>query len=198
MGRSCLRSGCGQPACRALLASRSGQCTFACPSPGVQHAAPAMLAEGHPTPRVASLHSGSCSACRAPGRECSMLLPLHWPCWQKGHPAVCESIMSHEGPQALAKMLRSNVGHARQAAARSHAGWTGLPCLCDTRSSKAQPALLCGACYVMFTLPPPPETPHAEVLPHFSMGHPRRFSRLQAVGHAESSGLEAGCSPMQQ
>eukprot|EP00891_Asterochloris_glomerata_P006855 jgi/Astpho2/6855/Aster-06527 len=37
----------------------------------------------------------------------------------EGHPAVCESIMSHEGPQALAKMLRSNVGHARQAAAEA-------------------------------------------------------------------------------
>ena len=45
----------------------------------------------------------------------------------EGHPAVCESIMSHEGPQALAKMLRSNVGHARQAAAE--AMQVGLGCL---------------------------------------------------------------------
>ena len=47
----------------------------------------------------------------------------------EGHPAVCESIMSHEGPQALAKMLRSNVGHARQAAAEAmQVGLGGLPC----------------------------------------------------------------------
>ena len=63
----------------------------------------------------------------------------------EGHPAVCESIMSHEGPQALAKMLRSNVGHARQAAAEAMQvglGCLALPCLWDTQSLAAQPALL--------------------------------------------------------
>ncbi len=68
----------------------------------------------------------------------------------EGHPAVCESIMSHEGPQALAKMLRSNVGHARQAAAE--AMQVGLGCL-GAHSIKARLALLCGACWSLFTWP---------------------------------------------
>ena len=83
-------------------------------------------------------HLGAPRSCSWPPQLLALCLQSPWPRVQyaaasalamlaEGHPAVCESIMSHEGPQALAKMLRSNVGHARQAAAE--AMQVGLGCL---------------------------------------------------------------------